>query len=659
MYSVTEPRPDPSRTSDVAAAAVQLAAFSAYPMLSFATQNFSRGLDGVTLGTIGAMVFGAAIIATAVLARVARFGLHRATAVVSFLILGMFSWQWLGGGHRPPTSMSGLAHLSAAVVLLVLMRLAFGLARHREFRAAVLFMALFVAGSSAARLTVKHVSIDPASLPMGPVVDARPGPRPDVHLIVLDGYGRQDALSMFLGYDNGPFLRELRRRGFAVAPRASTAYSMTVASIPSMLTMEYPVGRASVFDEAQELALYRVLHGDNPVVRSLKGAGYRYVHIESGWVGTRCGPLVDECIPESVVGNDANGLISYTPVRSLFARWFHRDTAAGRLDRFDRLDEVAARPSRMPRFVFTHVLLPHPPLFVDRQCRIHAESWRRGNVVAVNPAREGRRRAAYVEQVECVNRRVLRALDRIPADAAVVIVSDHGPDSIGEQLKLIADWTPADITERLGTLAALRLPRACPVPADLVAPNLMRVTLNCLLGGDLPLLPERHYVHKERGGAREIPALRRTMLVPLERASAPAARRVAEALYERYGIDVDVAAAPAPSSATGPTASALSRMRTALPQEASDPRRVLVGITESAADGIAAVRGRHAVVSTVGFGSGPGAEVRLRKIVARLIGLLQYRLQPPAEPGGLLAGDPRTPAQLDALSDDFFPGYLP
>jgi hypothetical protein len=39
------------------------------------------------------------------------------------------------------------------------------------------------------------------------------GPRPDIYLIVLDGYSRADVLEQYYGFDNRPFLDGLRRRG--------------------------------------------------------------------------------------------------------------------------------------------------------------------------------------------------------------------------------------------------------------------------------------------------------------------------------------------------------------------------------------------------------------------------------------------------------------
>jgi hypothetical protein len=50
---------------------------------------------------------------------------------------------------------------------------------------------------------------------------------PDILLLVLDGYARDDTLASLYDFDNDAILGELRSRGFEVGYEATANYSIT------------------------------------------------------------------------------------------------------------------------------------------------------------------------------------------------------------------------------------------------------------------------------------------------------------------------------------------------------------------------------------------------------------------------------------------------
>ncbi len=62
---------------------------------------------------------------------------------------------------------------------------------------------------------------------------------PDIYYIILDGYGREDALKEFYQYDNSAFINSLKTRGFYVASASNTNYMETLESLSSSLNMDY------------------------------------------------------------------------------------------------------------------------------------------------------------------------------------------------------------------------------------------------------------------------------------------------------------------------------------------------------------------------------------------------------------------------------------
>ena len=77
--------------------------------------------------------------------------------------------------------------------------------------------------------------------------------------------------------------------------------------------------------------------------------------------------------------------------------------------------------------------MPHPPLYLDEECKIRPEPEPGGGAVGarflLGTAELERRRNAYVEQVACVNKKVLRFIDDLGDDTLAFITGDHGPDS--------------------------------------------------------------------------------------------------------------------------------------------------------------------------------------------------------------------------------------
>ena len=63
--------------------------------------------------------------------------------------------------------------------------------------------------------------------------------RPDIYYIILDRYGRNDAIKASFNYDDSRFLDYLAGKGFYIANQSSSNYPDTETSLPSSLNMRY------------------------------------------------------------------------------------------------------------------------------------------------------------------------------------------------------------------------------------------------------------------------------------------------------------------------------------------------------------------------------------------------------------------------------------
>jgi len=334
---------------------------------------------------------------------------------------------------------------------------------------------------------------------------------PDIYYIILDAYGRADSLKQFYGYDNSPFIRALEARGFYIAQKSRANYPQTSYCLPSALNMNYldallPVGK----NERVNTEGLRKLIDENAAAKYLRGKGYRYVYL---WTGVEC-TRVDtadleldnkELVPPSSFEGE---LLSMTALEgkepeAIGSRGrdsLYDTPRAEILTAFHNLEYVPKL--RYPKFVFAHILSPHPPFIFGP------------NGEAINPnfaysdadgsgffknrgvTKQDYQRG-YIGQLQYVNRRALEAIDAIKRESLrppiIIIQGDHGS-------RMNVDWdsrAKTDLREPFSELNAYLVPDAVRqrLYPTITPVNSFRVLLNGLFGEKFPLLPDRSYFY--------------------------------------------------------------------------------------------------------------------------------------------------------------------
>lgn len=479
-------------------AAVQLAALSVFPTVSLVAHSWGYRPSGATLLVISAAWWTLALAGAALLAR--AWGWRRAVVVASMVTLGFFGWGALVWAYGRIGSVGAGQHWFAGLVVAGALLAGYRWGEvdgFRRFMYVGSLSILIVPGFQVVGLSLQSSAAPlraPGAIEVGGPAHAE---LPDVYFVVVDGYGRQDVLAGRYGFRNDLLIDALESEGFFVPRHAWANYSMTHAAIPSMLAMDYVLSPGQRVGSKERLALYDVIGGDNPVVEYLRSAGYRYVHIESDWAGSNCSEMADRCVPRYFLDESVWALIEKTPVEPAIRQRVGHPHSQSSLHVFGHLLEEALRPARdeRPKFVYAHVLSPHPPLYLDRHCTLRLDSGLGGmNLTAPWDSEQSRahRMAAYVEQVECVNQRILEFVEHLAPEAVVLISADHGPDSRGQLFKPLAQWNREDVRERLAIFSAYRLPARCEPAQDISSVNAFRLILGCLFEGDLPHLATRH-----------------------------------------------------------------------------------------------------------------------------------------------------------------------
>lgn len=321
---------------------------------------------------------------------------------------------------------------------------------------------------------------------------------PDIYYIILDGYGRADVLDGLYGLDNQPFLDYLKRTGFYVASKSSTNYIQTFFSIPSSLNFNFidPPG-ADLNGQMYFSGLIR----RNAIMAALKRCGYRTVALESGFFFTDH-PQVDIYLSPGIGTNEFESLLladspmdvlaselSLQPSEYSYAA--HRQRV---LFSFGKLGMLYKLPG--PKFVFAHIISPHPPFVFDQSGKPvepeHSYYLGDGDDYQGNLDEY---RSRYPAQVQFVNQKLEQVIDTIlansPSPPVIILQGDHGPGS-----RLVWD-SPGQtcLWERTSIFNAYYLPGEGDrsLYPSISPVNSFRVVLNTYFGTSLPLLPDTTY----------------------------------------------------------------------------------------------------------------------------------------------------------------------
>ena len=318
--------------------------------------------------------------------------------------------------------------------------------------------------------------------------------RRDIFYIVMDGYAREDTLREIYGYDNSKFLDELRKRGFFVADRSVSNYAQTTLSLSCTLNLNYldklgmPIGERGEDRKPLGDAIR-----NNEVVRFLKEQGYTFVAFSSGIQRTEF-PGADVYLkPDKASSQFRDVLLGMTPLPTKARYDSSRERTLYILNELGNVPETGS-----PRFVFAHVLAPHPP-FVFAADGSPIQPKRKYTLsdgdrfLAAGGTKEEYMRD-YPSQLRYVSSRLLDAVDRILAqspDAIIIVHADHGPGS-GLSTKDIAK---TNLKERHRILNACRFPDGGNkfLYPEITPVNTFRIVFNYYFGTSYDLLPDRAY----------------------------------------------------------------------------------------------------------------------------------------------------------------------
>ena len=492
--------------------------FAAFPVLLLFAANVREQVPAGDVLEALALVVGSTA-AVLVLLRLVLGDLLKAALCASVWVVLFFGYgpAWnavrqVGGLASEAWLLGAWAALAVGAVVLAARAGRWLGAATRGLNAAAIALVAFNLLTAATSLAAEDRLLQAPGEPVALASGASP---PDIYYIVMDRYGAAETLRERFGFDNGPFLAELRRRGFYVADRSVANYPKTSHSLAASLNMGYLgfLTRLAGSGSDDWAPVYDLLRGSR-VADALQAAGYRYVHIGSRWDPTRVDPAADVNPISSGMSEFAQVLYGSTLLSPL-AR--HAGILEESLDprererrrtlfQFERLQATAGDPR--PTFTFAHVLLPHEPYLFEAD----------GSPVTEEEDARRPLGRKFVDQVRFANAKLLEALDvllGVPAEERpiVLIQADEGPHPPG-YLRNQVDYAWAEapddhLRQKFRILNAYHLPgitdldpsqpAELPVYSTITPVNSFRVVFNEFFGTELALLPDRAFVFLDEG----------------------------------------------------------------------------------------------------------------------------------------------------------------
>ncbi|RJQ56197.1 MAG: hypothetical protein C4526_02060 [Nitrospiraceae bacterium] len=323
--------------------------------------------------------------------------------------------------------------------------------------------------------------------------------QPDIYYIILDRYCRADSLKEVYGYDNNEFLNYLTDKGFYVADQSRSNYMTTAPSLSSSLNMEHVFHlKEEMGTDSRDFTMLYAMLRDYKVLRLLKSAGYKYVHVGDYWRPTSFNPYADLNINYYIFPRFATMLYQTTVLYPISVAWGIYDP---RMEHWQRtlykLNKLVEIPKiKEPTFVFAHILVPHTPYVFDRN----------GNFLTEEVVEKRNENYNYLEQLIFINHKIKELIDKLLSTSEIVPIIILQSDEGSYPMKLVQEKhqynikraTKIELKQKMSILNAYFLPG---VNKSILYPsitpvNSFRVIFNLYFKGNFKLLPDDSYVNE-------------------------------------------------------------------------------------------------------------------------------------------------------------------
>ncbi len=313
--------------------------------------------------------------------------------------------------------------------------------------------------------------------------------KPDLYFIIPDEYAGNHELKNLFNFDNSDFINQLSQRGFHTIPASYSNYNYTPFSIASVLNMDYLDLKGKDRSKPDLTYCYEMIQ-DNKVLHFLQSLHYTFYNYSHFNFKGQPARVLETFLPAKtrlITGQTFLSRLDRDIRFNLITRFqskreLRRGTYANKENNeniFHLTMKTASEKDNSPKFIFTHLMLPHYPYYFDKNGRkLPFEQLTEGNQVNQHN---------YIEYLQYTNKRLLELVDHILRSSEkppiIILMGDHGfrhftqlVESKYYFLNLMSVYLPSKNYTALSD--------------SLTCVNLFRTVLNTEFGQRLPYLKD-------------------------------------------------------------------------------------------------------------------------------------------------------------------------
>ena len=257
--------------------------------------------------------------------------------------------------------------------------------------------------------------------------------KPDIYFIIADEYAGKKELEDIFHFDNSKFENALKQRGFFINDSSKSNYNYTPHSVASILSMNYLKNIEGKNESQKDRNICYHLINKNLSIDLLSRQGYIFKNFSVFTFNSDLPPafspfilsgknlLTSQTFVSRLRYDIEFNLVSRYKIQSEMRR-FGNMQLNGLDYLFKETESEALKKTNQPRFVYTHLMMPHYPYLFNKD----------GIRTAPDLVLEGSqiRQKDYIEYLQYSNNRFLELIDSILKNSSkppvIILMGDHG-----------------------------------------------------------------------------------------------------------------------------------------------------------------------------------------------------------------------------------------
>jgi len=265
-----------------------------------------------------------------------------------------------------------------------------------------------------------------------------PRSRPNIYLLMFDEYQGNDGLKSFYGNSNISPDSMLIRKGFRVISHPSSNYNYTFYSVPSLINMSY----LNFSDNKLDYDLRRVvksthsLVNKSPLLNYFNQEGYKIINHSFFQLGDIPSPHQSLVVPHdgysaiysrTIFGwakEDLLHFIGNNAIQKIVPSYFYQvykynnEVVAG-------MEQAVREKYTGPIFVYSHLLIPHPPVLTDSIGNLRKISAAMYEVNRQEPTFKSSYKK-YIQYTNSILDKMVTGIQANDPTGVIIFTSDHG-----------------------------------------------------------------------------------------------------------------------------------------------------------------------------------------------------------------------------------------